>query len=237
MFSVEEYEFALSQSLTESQLKMLRLNYVAPNSTITATQMAWGMGWQRFGAANMHYGKLGRLIANRIGRKIEPYKNGKIYPISVLVDFDSIDIYAEHFEWILWDNLMTALEKTGLIKAEQWRYPDEVIEIKNLVEGTTYTTTVNIFERNPIAREACIQYYGSSCCICGFDFGVLYGDSMMGFIHVHHLRPLSEIREEYVIDPIRDLRPVCPNCHAVIHSRRPAYSPEEVRSMLQGVLK
>jgi 5-methylcytosine-specific restriction enzyme A len=235
MFSVKEYEFALSQSLTESQLKMLRLNYVAPNSTITATQMAWGMGWQRFGAANMHYGKLGRLIAKRIGRKIEPYKNGKTYPISVLVDFDSIDIYAEHFEWILWDNLITALGETGLIAAEQWRYPDEVTEAKKLMEGTTYITTVNIFERNPIAREACIQYHGSSCYICGFNFGVLYGDLMMGFIHVHHLRPLSEIREEYVIDPIQDLRPVCPNCHAVVHSRRPAYSPEEVCSMLQGV--
>ncbi len=33
-----------------------------------------------------------------------------------------------------------------------------------------------------------------------------------GFIHVHHLKPLSEVGYEYRVDPIRDLRPVCPNC-------------------------
>jgi predicted HNH restriction endonuclease len=30
-----------------------------------------------------------------------------------------------------------------------------------------------------------------------------------------------------------DLRPVCPNCHAVLHHRVPAFSIEEVRTFLQ----
>ena len=55
-----------------------------------------------------------------------------------------------------------------------------------------------------------------------------------GFIHVHHLRQLSEIRKEYLVDPIKDLRPVCPNCHAVLHLRNPAYSIEEVLAFLEG---
>ncbi|HSX81067.1 MAG TPA: HNH endonuclease [Candidatus Saccharimonadia bacterium] len=55
---------------------------------------------------------------------------------------------------------------------------------------------------------------------------------MAEFIHVHHCRPLSEIAGEYVVDPIEDLRPVCPNCHAVIHRRTPPFTIEEVRSML-----
>jgi predicted HNH restriction endonuclease len=70
--------------------------------------------------------------------------------------------------------------------------------------------------------------------VCGFNFGAAYGGSAEGYIHVHHLKPLASIGEEYVIDPIKDLRPVCANCHAVIHLRQPPYSIEEVNVMLNG---
>ena len=49
---------------------------------------------------------------------------------------------------------------------------------------------------------------------------------------MHHLLPLSEIKISYVVDPKEDLRPVCPNCHAVIHRRNPPFTLEEVRDML-----
>ena len=39
------------------------------------------------------------------------------------------------------------------------------------------------------------------------------------FIHVHHIIPLNEIKEEYTVDPIKDLVPVCPNCHAMLHRK------------------
>jgi hypothetical protein len=68
--------------------------------------------------------------------------------------------------------------------------------------------------------------------VCGFDFGAVYGAEFAGFIHVHHLRPLSEIRGEYVVDPVADLCPVCPNCHAVIHHGGRVRSVEEVRQLL-----
>jgi len=54
-----------------------------------------------------------------------------------------------------------------------------------------------------------------------------------GFIHVHHLKPLATIGENYEVNPIDDLRPVCPNCHAVIHMRKEPYTIDEVRNMLQ----
>jgi predicted HNH restriction endonuclease len=44
---------------------------------------------------------------------------------------------------------------------------------------------------------------------------------------------ISEIGKEYVVNPLADLRPMCPNCHAVLHRRTSAYSIEEVRSFLQ----
>ena len=61
-----------------------------------------------------------------------------------------------------------------------------------------------------------------------------YGEVAEGLIHVHHLRSLSEVGEEYIVDPIADLRPVCPNCHAVLHTRTPPFSIEEVVTFLNG---
>lgn len=113
-------------------------------------------------------------------------------------------------------------------------YPDEEEESRVFREGFRKTVTVNAYERDQKARDLCIQHYGARCFVCDFSFGEAYGEFAEGFIHVHHLRPLSEIGEEYTVDPVKDLRPVCPNCHAVIHLRRPgpAFSIEEVRAAL-----
>ena len=42
-----------------------------------------------------------------------------------------------------------------------------------------------------------------------------YGEIGEGFIHVHHIIPVSRlvIEKDYKINPIEDLIPVCPNCH------------------------
>jgi 5-methylcytosine-specific restriction enzyme A len=61
----------------------------------------------------------------------------------------------------------------------------------------------------------------------------VYGKVADGYIHVHHLRPLSEINGEYVVDPVQDLRPVCPNCHAVLHLGGQCRSIEEVTQMVK----
>ncbi|MEW6365308.1 MAG: hypothetical protein AB1714_11820 [Acidobacteriota bacterium] len=46
-------------------------------------------------------------------------------------------------------------------------------------------------------------------------------------------REISQIRKMYRLNPIRDLRPVCPNCHTIIHLRAPAYKVKEVKSFLR----
>ncbi|MDW8395005.1 MAG: HNH endonuclease [Anaerolineae bacterium] len=110
--------------------------------------------------------------------------------------------------------------------------PEEVTE--TYYEGARKRVTVNAYERNPRARQACIQHYGLSCAVCGFNFEEVYGSIGEGYIHVHHIVPLSEIDEAYEIDPIADLRPVCPNCHAMLHRRSPAYAIEELRAILNN---
>ena len=84
-------------------------------------------------------------------------------------------------------------------------------------EGAKRTITVNTYERNNKARLACIEHHGSKCKVCSIDFGEVYGNEFHGFIHVHHLTPVSEVNSRYEVDPKKDLIPLCPNCHAVIH--------------------
>ncbi len=105
-------------------------------------------------------------------------------------------------------------------------------EPRPLYEGTPRAVSLNVYERNPEARRRCLAYYGVACIVCGFDFARAYGAATEGFIHVHHLRPVSELGERYEVDPVDDLRPVCPNCHAVIHRKSPPYTIEEVQEML-----
>ena len=111
--------------------------------------------------------------------------------------------------------------------------PDELDLSVPLREGAKYPIVVNAYERDPRARQLCIAKHGTDCVICGFSFGASYGPVAEGFIHVHHLRLLSEPGEEHEVDPVADLRPVCPNCHAVIHRQVPPYSIEEVQEFLK----
>ena len=110
----------------------------------------------------------------------------------------------------------------------EFLFPDEAEAKTTFYEGAVRTSTVNYYERDPQAREACINHYHPICQVCEFDFEKTYGEIGIGFIHVHHLKPLSEIGKRYELNPIEDLRPVCPNCHSMLHKRKPAYSIEEL---------
>ena len=111
---------------------------------------------------------------------------------------------------------------------------DEKIE-ENLVtykEGSIKQVTVNAYERNPQARKKCLEHWKYSCQCCGFNFEQAYGDLGKEYIHVHHKKALYEIKEEYVLDPITDLIPVCANCHAMLHRKHPPLTIDELKAIL-----
>jgi 5-methylcytosine-specific restriction protein A len=55
-----------------------------------------------------------------------------------------------------------------------------------------------------------------------------------GFIHVHHLLDLSLVQPGKRVDGVKDLRPVCPNCHAMLHHKsRPARSIEWLKNQIK----
>lgn len=107
--------------------------------------------------------------------------------------------------------------------------PEEIEVPKHFIEGASITVSVNTYERNADARAQCVKYHGYKCSICGFDFDVSYGAIGKNYIHVHHIVALSEINKEYELNPIEDLIPVCPNCHAIIHRTRPALTVEQLK--------
>lgn len=100
-------------------------------------------------------------------------------------------------------------------------------------EGMSNQVLVTKYERNRYARKTCINYHGLSCSVCKFNFEKRYGELGKDFIHVHHLRRVADIGTEYIVDPIKDLRPVCPNCHAMIHKRKDPYTIDELKDIIQ----
>tara|TARA_R110001583_G_scaffold108985_2_gene257656 strand:+ start:533 stop:1195 length:663 start_codon:yes stop_codon:yes gene_type:complete len=110
---------------------------------------------------------------------------------------------------------------------------DELETDEILYEGSKVRIEINRYERSSKAKNECLNHYGRKCFLCSFE------DKTSKYINidiveVHHLKALSEINEMYIVNPIEDLRPVCPNCHRALHSKNPAYSIEEMRIMLNN---
>lgn len=100
---------------------------------------------------------------------------------------------------------------------------EEVVEpsVRGYREGAVTTVRFSRYERDRRNRAAAIAIHGTACQGCGLQMGERYGPVAAGFIEVHHVTPVSQIGEGYMIDPGRDLVPLCPNCHAVVHRHDP----------------
>jgi HNH endonuclease len=106
---------------------------------------------------------------------------------------------------------------------------------REMTEGARITVQVSRIERDPAARGKCIEFFGAKCVVCGFDFGQTYGEIGTGFIHVHHLSPLATAKGRRKVDPKTDLRPVCPNCHEMLHRQSPPVTIEGLKARISGM--
>jgi 5-methylcytosine-specific restriction enzyme A len=125
-------------------------------------------------------------------------------------------------QWQLFGNGLSAIES----------YPDELSRAVLHLEGSAIQVLVNRYERNPAARLECLARHGYSCCICNYNFESHFGVIGKNVIHVHHIHPISSVGVEYQLDPIRDLVPICPNCHQMIHRRDPPFSINELKEIM-----
>lgn len=110
-------------------------------------------------------------------------------------------------------------------RAEPDALGKEVFDPKSRLEGAAYQITTNRYERCARLRKECIDYYRSIndlalvCLSCSFDFEDVYGELGAGFMHIHHIDPLGDLQEERLVDPKKDLVPLCPNCHTMVHRK------------------
>lgn len=127
-----------------------------------------------------------------------------------------------------WGSLMMGmvLSLADIVSVED---PDET---EGYREGDVRRTEINRYERNPLNRKLCLSAKGYDCAVCGMNFEKTYGEIGHHFIHVHHIVPVSQLGPGYIIDPIKDLVPVCPNCHAMLHRKDPPYLPNEIKEKL-----
>jgi 5-methylcytosine-specific restriction protein A len=113
--------------------------------------------------------------------------------------------------------------------------PEELSAAQAFPEGARHRVTINAYERNRKARAACIAHHGYLCAVCRFDFEKGYGDLGKEFIHVHHTTPIGQVGKEYELNPITDLVPICPNCHAIIHRTKTPLAVDRLRRIFEEV--
>jgi len=230
----------LEEHLSDTDRAVLGHHYSSPNQTITAGALADALGYDGYSPANSAYGRLGRKVgeALSVGPFINTRSEEKWWPVL------AHGVEGAPFQWVLRSEVARALEKLGYVEekgakgqfvsvGQAVQQPCRVAESPSgYTEGKEKTVTSTRYERDEKARASCIAYYGARCCICGFDFEETYGPAGKGYIHVHHEVPVAEREGTYQVDPIKDLKPVCPNCHAIIHLGDQLLSVDEVRDLI-----
>jgi len=234
--TVEQHQDAISNALSQRQIETLQILYYFPNASATAKELANALNYSGFQAANRQVGQIGKTISKHLGIVPSTYYGDRGEQPAY---FSIVGEYFKDTGWNMWEELQEALENLNLVSIDNdnnviERLPTEAFQFDEqqlFTEGKVIQVFVNRYERNQEARLKCIKHYGDSCYVCGLNFGQVYGDIAKGFIHVHHKIPLADIGEEYRVDPINDLVPLCANCHSVIHLTKPALTIDELKRL------
>jgi 5-methylcytosine-specific restriction protein A len=132
-------------------------------------------------------------------------------------------------------NIITAIKTYEYFSKKMNKKNDPINydpEIKEYWENNIRNIIFSKHERNQKARKKCIEFYGYKCHVCGIVLSDIYGSVANDYIHVHHLNEISSIQHQYKIDPIKEMRPLCPNCHGIVHKKSPPYTIEEVKELI-----
>ena len=111
--------------------------------------------------------------------------------------------------------------------------PDLDQDNAGFVEGGQLRIETNKYERHPSNRAAAIAIHGAQCKVCHFDFEETYGEIGSGLIEVHHILPVSKMGGEYFVNPAKDLVPLCPNCHRMVHMTDPPLTVEALSKIMR----
>ncbi len=225
--SVDRWKEILQDTdvVSEKMRNILRFLYACEDHSSFASVIAEELEYRGRSGVTSTVVACVKRIAKRYDVPLTKIPNGKSSYKDQWWDFFFLGWWkGSWFCWTLKENLVRAMEAMGMVnpyQSDPMALSEELSSNlpETFQEGAKRTITVNAYERDPKARLECIRTFGAVCTVCGFDFEKVYGKHGQGFIHVHHLTPVSQIGTTYQVDPRKDLRPVCPNCHAMLHHR------------------
>jgi len=102
-------------------------------------------------------------------------------------------------------------------------------EDQTVTEGRKTKAVAEERQRSQKLRDAAVAHYTDSkgyiiCVICNFDFKDVYGDLGDGYIEIHHTKPIfrhdEEGEEVFLKEAVEKVKPVCANCHRMLHRKR-----------------
>ncbi|MBS0234249.1 MAG: HNH endonuclease [Proteobacteria bacterium] len=228
--SVEEYaDFLKSDAVTDLERDILLVQWAAPDHCARHMVIGDALG-RKLLIINGAYGRLGSKVIERFSLRL-PDRAQVSHALSWFEHHEDGFYYSTMHK-----PLVKALELIGWGEEARRRFGQfwENHQARNpsFWEGRQREAALIQRSRNGQARRLCIEHYGVTCFVCDFDFEETYGELGAGFIEVHHLDPIGSTTEEYEIDPIEDLRPVCSNCHRILH-RDGLMDIEELRTRLR----
>lgn len=103
-------------------------------------------------------------------------------------------------------------------------------------EGRILTRLHSYRERDPKVAKAAKALFKAKhsrlfCECCGFEPASFYGERGENRIQAHHKTAVEQLLPDSITTPA-DLAMVCPNCHDIIHAKRPWLDVEELKQIL-----
>ncbi|MBK7039974.1 MAG: HNH endonuclease [Bacteroidetes bacterium] len=113
---------------------------------------------------------------------------------------------------------------------EEHKYIPKIKSNQDFDEGFKHEIIKEVTYRNQKIVSLAKDQHGTICEVCQFDFGKTYGSYGEGFIEMHHLFPIYKGKRKTTAE---DLRPVCANCHRMLHRGKKLLSIEELKEIIK----
>lgn len=152
------------------------------------------------------------------------YNNGTYFITELgreLVDNNRVNIQYVLSSGFEYNDVKTSLGNVYKARSATIIHYDEIIS-----EGESKNVKTKSYERSYKLRNAAIEHFSHNgiiiCDCCGFEFKSFYGEKYgASCIEIHHMKPIFQYNSmsvtQTIDEALKNLLPVCPNCHRVIH--------------------
>lgn len=132
---------------------------------------------------------------------------------------------AKEIRYIYNNNFSLEEKRTASVNLLEKQRTNFFITEEEINEGLSQETTTKTRTRSTKLRKYALKYYTQKnqikCTVCNFNFAKTYGQYGQQYIEFHHIKPIATYDKKglktNLKQAINNLRPVCANCHRIIH--------------------